>query len=124
MSIDALISTYGRTLARQRPVWIRDTIGGARQSTTSGTTTAAITGYLQIGAGDVALRYGRENVRYAATLYCLGGVDVKPHDLLTVAIASETRTYRVDTVRIPDDRATSDPLCHKIALLEEDLPRG
>ena len=123
MSIDALISAYGRTLARQRPVWIRDTIGGARQSSTSGTTTSAISGYLQIGAGDVSLRYGRENLRFAATLYCLGSVDIKPEDVLTVTISSESRTYRVDTVRIPDDRPTSDPLCHKICTLTEDFPR-
>jgi hypothetical protein len=124
MSIDALISAYGRTLARQRPVWIRDVSGGAAVSTTAGTTTAAISGYLQIGAGAVALRYGRENVRHSATLYCLGSVDIKPDDLLTVTIASEIRTYRVDTVRIPDDRPNSDPLCHKICGLEEDYPRG
>ena len=124
MSIDALISSYGRTLARQRPVWIRDVSGGAAQSTTVGTTTAAITGYLQVGGGAVGLRYGRENLRNPATLYCLGAVDVQPEDLLTVTVASETRTYRVDAVRIPNDRPNSDPLCHKICTLEEDYPRG
>lgn len=124
MSIDALISAYGRTLARQRPVWIRDASGGAAVSTTAGTTTAAISGYLQVAAGAVDIRYGRENLRNPATLYCLGSVDVKPDDLLTVTISSEIRTYRVDAVRIPNDRPNSDPLCHKICTLEEDYPRG
>ena len=124
MSIDALISAYGRTLARQRPTWIRDAAGGARQSTTAGTTTAAISGYLQVGAGAVGLRYGRENLRNPATLYVLGSTDVQPEDRLTVTIASEIRTYRVDAVRIPNDRPNSDPLCHKICMLEEDYPRG
>jgi hypothetical protein len=49
MSIGSLISAYGRTMTRTRPVWIRDAAGGAAQSTTAGTATAAITGYLQIG---------------------------------------------------------------------------
>jgi len=124
MSIDSLISAYGRTLARQRPVWIRDVSGGAAQSTTAGTTTAAISGYLQVAAGAVSLRYGRENLRNPATLYCLGSVDVQPEDLLTVTVSGEIRTYRVDAVRIPNDRATSDHLCHKIVALEEDYPRG
>ena len=123
MSIGSLISAYGRTLTRTRPTWIRDAAGGAAVSTTAGTTTAAITGYLQIGAGGVGLRYGRENVRFGATLYCDGTTDLKADDLLTVTIASETRTYRVDSVRVPDDRSTSDHLYHLIATLEEDLPR-
>lgn len=123
MSIGSMISSYGRTLTRQRPVWIRDAAGGASQSTTAGTSTAAITGYLQIGSGAVGLRYGRENVRFGATLYCDGTTDLKADDLLTVTIASETRTYRVDSVRVPDDRSTNDHLYHLIATLEEDLPR-
>lgn len=124
MSIDSMISSYGRTLTKVRPVWIRDAVGGGRTSTTTGTATAAITGFLQIGQGAIGLRYGRENVRHGATLYTLGSVDILPHDRLTVTIAGEVRTYRVDSVRIPDDRATSDHMCHKIATLEEDLPRG
>lgn len=123
MSIGSLISSYGRTLTRTRPVWIRDAAGGASQSTTDGTTTAAISGYLQIGTGAVALRYGRENVRFAATLYCDGTTDLKANDLLTVTISGEVRTYRVDSVRVPDDRSTADHLYHLIATLEEDLPR-
>jgi hypothetical protein len=124
MTIGSLISAYGRTLTRTRPVWIRDASGGAAQSTTAGTTTATITGYLQIGGGAVSLRYGRENVRFGATLYCDGSQDLKANDVLTVTIASEIRTYRVDSVRVPDDRSTADNLYHLIATLEEDLPRG
>ena len=124
MSIEALISSYGRTLARSRPIWIRDESGGGRPSTTAGTTTAAVTGYLQIGAGGVSLRYGRENVRFPAVLYALPSQDIKADDLLTVTIESETRTYRVDSVRVPDDRPSSDPLACRICSLEEDLPRG
>jgi predicted aminopeptidase len=111
-------------MTRTRPVWIRDAAGGAAQSTTAGTATAAISGYLQIGSGGVALRYGRENVRFGATLYCDGSQDLKANDLLAVTIASEVRTYRVDSVRVPDDRSTADSLYHLIATLEEDLPRG
>jgi hypothetical protein len=124
MTIGSLISAYGRTLTRTRPVWIRDESGGATPSTTAGTTTASITGYLQIGAGGVSLRYGRENVRFAATLYCDGSQDLKADDLLTVTISGEVRTYRVDSVRVPNDRSTADNLYHLIASLEEDLPRG
>ena len=124
MTIGSLISSYGRTMTRTRPVWIRDPAGGASQSTTDGTTTATITGYLQIGGGGVSLRYGRENVRFGATLYCDGSQDLKANDVLTVTIASEVRTYRVDSVRVPDDRSTADGLYHLIATLEEDLPRG
>ena len=124
MTIEGLILAYGRTLTNRRPTWIRDAVGGASMSGTAGTATTAISGYLQIAAGDVSLRYGRENVRHAATLYCLGSVDIKPDDEVTVTISGEIRTYRVDTVRIPDDRATTDPMCHKIVSLEEDLPRG
>jgi len=123
MSIGSLISSYGRTLTRRRPVWIRDSAGGAAMSGTAGTTTAAITGYLQIGSGSVSLRYGRENVRFGATLYCDGTTDIKADDLLTVTIASETRTYRVDSVQVPDDRSTNDHMHHIIATLEEDFPR-
>lgn len=127
MTIGSLISAYGRTLTRTRPVWIRDPAGGAAQSTAAGTetaSTASITGYLQIGGGSVSLRYGRENVRFGATLYCDGSQDLKADDVLTVTIASEIRTYRVDSVRVPDDRSTVDNLYHLIATLEEDLPRG
>jgi hypothetical protein len=124
MSIETLITFYGRSLTKRRPVWQRDSSGGAYISSTTGTTTSTISGYLQVGEPGVSLRYGRENVRTQATLYCLGAADIKPDDLLTVTIASEIRTYRVDTVRIPDDRPTSDPLCHKICALEEDYPRG
>ncbi len=124
MTIGSLISAYGRTLTRTRPVWIVDSVNGALISSTTGTTTAAVTGYLQIGAGGVSLRYGRENVRFPAVLYCEGSTDLKADDLLNVTIGGEIRTYRVDSVRIPDDRSTNDPLCHLICSLEEDLPRA
>lgn len=126
MSIDALILSYGRTLTRSRPVYIRDESGGAKVSTTAGTivSTTKVSGYLQIGAGGVSLRYGRENVRFPAVLYALPSEDIKADDLLTVTIESEARTYRVDSVRIPDDRPSSDPLACRICSLEEDLPRG
>lgn len=121
MSIASLIEAYGRTMTRSRQSWARDEAGGAYVSASPAT--AAIRGYLQQKAGAQGLRYGREATRHAATLYCLGGTDVKAQDLIGVAISGETRSYRVDSVVIPDDRATSDPLCHLIISLEEDLPR-
>ncbi len=125
MSIPALIDSYGRTMTRTRPVMTRDTVGSAYL--TAAGSTAAVTGYLQAGAGGVSLRYGREAVRYAATAYFLCGTDIREHDTLTVTIGTAagtaTRTYRVDSVRTPDDRPASDHMCHMIVTLEEDLPR-
>jgi hypothetical protein len=124
MSIPSLIDSYGRSLTRIRPTSGRDTAGAVVASTTAPTATATIAGYLQQGAGGVADRYGRMNTRYAATLYCLAeSTDLREGDLVQVSVSGATRTYRVDAVRIPDDRAAGDPLRHLIASLEEDLPR-
>jgi len=128
MSIPSLILAYGRSLTRLRPNWIRDASGGAYvppapiETITPGVT-ATVTGYLQIGAGAVALRYGRENTRHTATLYTLASEDIKAGDVLTVTVENETRTYRVDSVHVPNDRPADDPLFHRICGLEEDLPR-
>jgi hypothetical protein len=128
LTIPSLILAYGRSLTRLRPNWIRDASGGAYVPTAAiGTipsgVTATVSGYLQIGGGSVSLRYGRENTRYPATLYTLASEDVKPGDVLTVTIESETRTYRVDSVHVPNDRPADDPLFHRICGLEEDMPR-
>ena len=121
MSIASLIDAYGRTMTRSRDSWTRDSAGGAFISASP--STASIRGYLQQRAGSQTLRYGRENTRHSATLYTLGSADVKAQDRITVSIGGESRAYRVDSVFIPDDRATTDPLCHRIIALEEDLPR-
>jgi hypothetical protein len=123
VSIPSLITAYGRSLTRIRPTIGRDTAGAVVASTTAATATATISGYLQQAAGAAGDRYGRENTQYTATLYCVPGTDVKETDLVRVTINSETRTYRVESVRIPDDRATSDLLGHMIISLQEDLPR-
>ena len=125
MSIQSLIDAYGRTLTRVRPTIGRDSAGAVVASTTAATCTATITGYLQQGAGASGDRYGRENTRYTATLYCLvENADLKESDLVRVSINSQTRSYRVNSVVVPDDRPAGDPLRMLVAILEEDLPRS
>ncbi len=123
MSIPSLITAYGRSLTRLRPTAGRDAAGAVVASTTAATATATISGYLQGGSGSAGDRYGRENTQFSATLYCLPGTDLRETDLVRVTINSATRTYRVESVRVPDDRATSDALYHMIVDLQEDLPR-
>jgi hypothetical protein len=124
MSIPALINSYGRTVTRYRPTFTRDAAGAAIASTTAATATASFTAYLQSGSGGVADRYGRLNTQYAATLYALPDkADLREGDTVVVTVNGATRTYRVDSVRIPDDRPTGDALRHLIANLTEDLPR-
>lgn len=125
MSIPSLITSYGRSVTRVRPTFTRDAAGAAVASTTAATATATFTAYLQQGSGAVADRYGRLNTQYAATLYALPEVaDLKEGDTVTVTIEGATRTYRVDSVRVPNDRPAGDPMRHLIANLQEDLPRA
>lgn len=124
MSIPALITAYGRTVTRTRPTFTRDAAGAAVASVTASTATATFTAYLQQGSGSVADRYGRLNTQYAATLYALPeATDLKEGDSVSVTIGGATRTYRVDSVRVPDDRPEGDHMRHLIANLQEDLPR-
>ncbi len=125
MSIPSLITAYGRSVTRVRPTFTRDAAGAAVASTTAPTATATFTAYLQQGSGGVGDRYGRLNTQYSATLYALPeAADLLEGDTVTVTIGSATRTYRVDSVRVPDDRSAGDPLRHLIADLQEDLPRA
>lgn len=122
MSIASLIDSYGRTMTRTRQAWTRDITGGP--VLTAAGSTAAVTGYLQAGGGGPALRYGRQNVQYSAVAYFLGGTDVKEHDTLSVTISGVARTYDVLSVVVPDDRATTDHMCHMVVGLQEELPRA
>lgn len=121
MSVASLIDAYGRTMTRQRTAWTRDIVGGAVLTSTG--STAAVTGYLQAGGGAPALRYGRQNVQYSAVAYFLCGTDIKEHDNLIVTIDGTARTYEVQSVVTPDDRSSSDHMCHMVVGLQEDLPR-
>lgn len=120
MSVDALISDLGVTLTIKRITWTRSVNGGPTISSTAATTA---TGFMQVGGASTTRRYGSERARFDATVYFGRDVDVKSTDLVTYADGVGTRTYRVESVRIPDERSSGASMAYQIALLQEDRPR-
>lgn len=113
MSVTSLIDRYGQTVTRRRTTYGKTTLGGVKPA---GYDDASIVVYLQVGGGATSSRYGAERARYAATGYCKAGTDVADGDLLIFG----TRTYRIEDMRIPDERPTTDALSYVILGLEED----
>jgi hypothetical protein len=113
MSVASLIQQYGRTVTRRRVVEGRTALGGIAPV---GYNDAPIVMLIQVGGGATSTRYGAERARYSAVGYCEAGTDIQDGDL---AIAGD-RTFRVDSVRVPDERPIGDSLSYVICGLEQD----
>lgn len=121
MSLSSLIIQYGRTATVERQTMTRSTAGGPSVSSTAQTTATVL---IQVGGGGSSRRYGADRGAYDATGYCEATVDVRSGDFMLLADDdSMTRRYRVESVRIPDERVSGDALRYRIFDMSEDLPR-
>lgn len=120
MSIASLVAMYGQTMTLRRPTLVDDASGFP---TAQSYATTAVRGLLQVLGGSTDIRWGAERKRYGAVCYFAGSPSIEDGDQLTVSLDGKTRTYRVESVRIPDERPSGDPLRYSIAALEEDAPR-
>lgn len=108
-----MIQRFGRSVTRRRTTYGKTTLGGV---TPLGHADAPITMLIQVGGGSTSPRYGAERARYSAVGYCLAGADIADGDL----VIDGTKTYRIESVRIPDERPVNDALSYVICGLEED----
>jgi hypothetical protein len=120
MSVESLIDQYGKTVTIKRPTIALDTTGNP---TASSYATTSATGYLQVGSGATGVLWGGERARYSAVCYFKTGTDIVESDMVTASIDSQTRTFRVESKVIRDDRPSGDPLRYITVALQEELPR-
>lgn len=120
MSVESLIDQYGKAVTVKRPTVALDSGGNP---TFSSYATTSVTCYIQVGGGDTSLRWGGERNRYAATGYVKSGTDIVEGDFVVVTLDSLSRTYRVESRIVRDDRPSGDPLRYITVFLQEDLPR-
>lgn len=120
MSIPSLIDQYGKSVTVERPTYTRSTSGGPEIASTAQT---SVTMLLQVGGGGSARAYGADRGSYDATGYVNDGTDVREGDFVLYADGVGTRRYRVESSRIPDERASGDDLAYVIVSLTEDRPR-
>lgn len=112
MSVSSLIQQYGKSCVLRRPTFGKTTAGGVKIASE---TTSTITMLIQAGGGGKGVRYGAESAQYGVTGYCYGGTDIKQQDVITYS----SRRYVVQSVRTPDERATSDSLQFVVVGLTE-----
>ena len=113
MSVTSLIQQYGVSVTKRRLTFGTTTTLGTKITSE---TTAAITMLVQVRGGSTGFKYGSERSEYDATGYVDRDVDILNADLIDYG---SDRKYRVDSVRIPDERPSGDPLGYKIVGLNE-----
>jgi hypothetical protein len=120
LSVPALIDQYGKSVTVERATYTRSTSGGPEISSTAQTSVVML---LQVGGGGSSRRYGADRGAYDAVGYVEDGTDVREGDFVLYADGVGTRRYRVESSRIPDERASGDSLAYVIVDLSEDRPR-
>lgn len=120
MSVTSLIDSYGIGVTIERQTTTRSTSGGPSVASTAQTTATML---IQVGGGGSPRLYGADRGQYQATGYVEGGTDIREGDFVLYADGIGTRRYRVDSSRIPDERASGDALQYVIVGLTEDRPR-
>lgn len=112
MSVSDLIQQYGRTVTRRRLTFGQTTLGGTKIASEAIT---SVTMLIQPRGGNTVFKYGAERSEYDATGYCEIGTEVLNKDLIDFG----NRHYRVDSVRVPDERQSGDALAYMIVGLNE-----
>lgn len=107
MSIEAIIDQYGVDGVRRRLSFGTTTMGGSK---VSGESQETIRILLQNGGGSSSTRYGAERAIYGVFAYAKAGADFTEKDLYDW----NGKTYRIDSVRVPDERPVGDPLSYVI----------
>lgn len=107
MSVTALIDQYGKDVTLRRIATGRTVTGGVR---TQGEILNTVRLLIQNGGGTKGTRYGAERAEYGIVAYAKAGTDIIAADLFDW----NGKTYRVETVRIPDERPTADALSYVI----------
>jgi len=108
MTVRSLISKHGKTLVIQtKSAGTVDSSGGRVESW--GTSSGA-TGFVQVRSVSDDLAGGAERSTRRATIYFNG----KPTISVSDRIAYDSTTWEVSSVRVPQERTTSDSLCFTI----------
>lgn len=112
MSVSGLIQQYGVSVTVRRLTYGTTTTFGTKIASE---TTSTVTMLVQVRGGSTGFKYGAERSEYDATGYVERDTDILNGDLIDYGI----RRYRVDSVRIPDERPSGDALGHKVIGLNE-----
>lgn len=108
MTIRSLITKFGKTLTiLSKSTGTIDSSGGRVESW--GTSTGA-TGFVQVRSVTDEVAGGAERSTRAATIYFNG----KPSISVKDRVSYDSTTWEVSTVRVPQERTTSDALCFTI----------
>lgn len=121
MSVESLITQFGKACTIKRPTIALDS--GGNPTHASYATTSA-TCLLQVGGGGTGAMWGGERTRYSATGYFADGTDIVESDLVAFSLDSLTRTYRVESKVIRDERSSGDAMRYIAVGLQEDMPRA
>jgi len=108
VTIRSLITKFGKTLTiLSKSTGTIDSSGGRVESW--GTSTGA-TGFVQVRSVTDEVAGGAERSTRAATIYFNG----KPSISVKDRVSYDSTTWEVSTVRVPQERTTSDALCFTI----------
>ena len=108
MTVRSLITKFGKTLTiLSKSTGTVDSSGGRVESW--GTSTGA-TGFVQVRSVSGEVAGGAERSARAATIYFNG----KPSISVKDRVSYDSTTWEVSTVRVPQERTTSDALCFTI----------
>lgn len=108
MTVRSLISKHGKTLVIQtKTAGTVDSSGGRVESWATST---GATGFVQVRSVGDEVAGGAERSTRRATIYFNG----KPSISVSDRIAYDSTTWEVSSVRVPQERSTSDALCFTI----------
>lgn len=113
MSVESLIDQYGVDGVRRRLSFGTTTMGGSK---VSGESQETIRILFQNGGGSTSTRYGAERAVYGVVAYAKAGADFIESDLYDW----DGKTYRIDSVRVPDERPVGDPLSYVILAMTQE----
>lgn len=108
MTIRSLVAKFGRTVVIQRKA--TDTLDSSGGRVESWSTEEGATGFIQVRANSDAIGGGAERANRSATIYFNG----KPSISVSDRISYDSTTWEVSSIRIPQERKTSDSLCMTI----------
>ena len=113
MTVRSLITRYGKTLTIQtKATGSVDSSGGRVESWSTST---GATGFVQVRSNSDDVAGGAERATRRATIYFNGQPSITVKD----RIAYDSTTWEVSSVRIPQERTTSDALCFTVVEVVE-----